>query len=152
MVKQKLDKHSRPRRVMAKSRQVVVLRPSMRQPSRPSRRHRVARGFGRGISGARGALGNIRRTLDPYATALGMGTIFVAAGSKVSPNMSMQMAQFVGLAGEYVGGGIKGAIGAEVIKALVGAPSILTSFNLGGLFGGGGGQPQMPQGGNSAFL
>lgn len=131
---------------MAKSKTKTVYKLVPRRPQ-SHRRQQVSRGLGI----FKGGLGNVKRTLEPYATALGMGTIFVAGGSKVFPAMSMQQAQIAGVVGEYVGGGIKGAIGAELIKKLAGVPSIFDT-GLSGLFGGGGGQQQMMSGGNSALL
>lgn len=156
MVKQKLDKRSRTtKRVMAskkgKSKQVVVLNESMRvsrgQRLRGYARYAQRRGKEKLFAGSN----KLKSTLDPYAKALGYGTLAVAAYSKVQPNGSMQTAQLAGLAGEYYGGGLKGAIGAEIIKAFVGAPSLLSGLNLGNILGGQQNQMQTMTG-NSMLL
>lgn len=147
LVQKKLNKRRKPSRlVMAKTKtRTIVLRPSMRVHHRTSRRASVSRGIGI----FKGGLGGVKRTLEPYATALGMGTIFVAGASKVKPDLSMQQAQIVGLAGEYIGGGFKGALGAEALKAIMGLPSVFTSLNI---LGGGGQQQMQNLGGGSALL
>jgi len=138
MVNRKLNKHPiTKRKVMPKKgrkSQVVVLRPSLRDRGRSYTKRHVTRKSTRGfLGGGLSSINGIKNTLAPYAMSLGMGTIGVAALTKFKPNASMQTAQMVGLAAEYIGGGVKGLIGAEVIKKLVGAPSLLD----GGLFGGG---------------
>lgn len=81
--------------------------------------------------GGFGKLGGFLRnpTLMKVALGLGFGTIGALAASKFSPNNT----QLVSLGAAYLGGGIEGAIGAELVKAFAGAPSI-----LGNIFGGGG--------------
>lgn len=153
LVQKKLNKRTIPKRKSMASHksksQTIVLRPSMRQAPRKSHRQSITSGF----RGVKGSLAGIKRMTQPYAEALGDGTIAVALATRVKPDLTMGQAQMIGLAGEYVGGGVKGAIGAEVIKALLGAPSIFTNFSLGNLFGSGGGQQQMMQsGGGSALL
>lgn len=145
LVRQKLKKSASHHKVMAKTR-TIVLRPSMKTSHRRFAGARRAGGF------LRGKLGGFKPTLDEGAKALGYGTIAVAAYSKLQPNGNMQTAQIVGLAGEYYGGGLKGVLIAEVIKAAAGVPSILSGFNLGNILGGGQQQQQMNLGGGSALL
>lgn len=155
LVKRKLNKHSRPKKSMAKSKsstKTIVLSPDMRMGRFQSARAHARFAKRRGGELFKGGLGTIKRTLDEPAKALGYGTIAVAAYSKIQPNGSMQTAQLAGLAGEYFGGGFKGVIGAELIKAIAGVTSVFSGLSLGGIFGGGGGQQQMNTGGGSGFL
>lgn len=148
MVQRKLNKHSRPKRHMAKSKsstRTIVLRPSMRV-----NHHRGSAGIRRAGGFLKGGLGGIKRTLDEPAKALGYGTIAVAAYSKIQPNGSTQTAQLAGLAGEYFGGGFKGVLGAELIKAIAGVPNVFSGLSLSGIFGGG--QQQQMQSGGSGLL
>ena len=124
MVNRKLNKSSsRKIRTMPKrkeSRRRSVVKYVKRVATR-----RNARGF---LSGGLSSFNGVKNTLAPYALALGMGTIFVAGASKVKPDLSMQNAQYVGLAGEYIGGGFKGLLGAEILKTIMGVPSALSGI------------------------
>lgn len=107
-----------------------------------AKKHRKkSSGGGGGKDGIKGSLKGIVDKVRPYATALGLGTITVLALSKLAPNTSMQTAQIASVAVPYFGGlPIEAILGAEVLKLVAGAPSILQGLGGLGTGGGGGGQ------------
>jgi hypothetical protein len=104
----------------------------MARRRRFSRRARPFYSRRRGGGGGRlGKIGGIFRnsTIQRVGLSLGIGTIVALVTSRLAPNFTPVAA----LAGEYLGGGIEGAIGAEAVKLISGAPSILNG--IGGIGG-----------------
>lgn len=109
-----------------------------RKPMARRRTRRAVRRVGRGlrsIGKARGKFGNFLRQglVGDAASALGAGLIVSAVTNRVMPSIT----PFAAIGGAYLAGGIKGAVVAELIKPMIGMPSILPSImgGFGGLFG-----------------
>lgn len=117
MVRQKLKK-SRPR----KKKQYMA-----------KKKYGKRRSSGRGGLSFGSVTGILRNpTIQKTALSLGLGTVVALVASRVAP----QFTPWAALGGEYLGGGVVGLIGAEAVKALAGASSILGSFGGGGQQGG----------------
>lgn len=121
LVRKKLNKGRRTRRVSKMAR----------------RRFGRIRRFGRRRSGGGGGFGLGKVTgvfrmpiVQKTALALGIGTITALLASKVAPQYTSPAA----VIGEFVGGGVVGVVGAELVKTVAGVPSAFGSI-LGG-FGG----------------
>ena len=95
---------------------------------------RISRGLGR-IGSARGKFGTFLKsgTIGDTTQALGAGLVVGAVTDRVMP----QITPFASAAGEYLAGGVKGMVIAELIKPMIGLPSILPNITsgFGGLFG-----------------
>lgn len=96
---------------------------------------RVSRG-GRSFGRARGKIGGFfkKGMLGDTTSALGASVVTAAVADRTIP----QYSTYAQAAAEYATGGIGGMIGAEVVKSVVGLPSILSNLGIGGLLGGGG--------------
>jgi len=109
------------------------------KPMARRRTRRISRGIRRGvgrIGSARGKFGSFLRTgtIGEASSALGAGLVVGAVTDRVMP----QVTPFASAAGEYLAGGVKGMVIAELIKPIIGLPSILPNITsgFGGLFGG----------------
>jgi len=109
------------------------------KPMARRRTRRVSRGIRRGIGrigSARGKFGSFLKsgTIGDTTQALGAGLVIGAVTDRVMP----QVTPFASAAGEYLAGGVKGMVIAELIKPIIGLPSILPNITsgFGGLFGG----------------
>jgi hypothetical protein len=134
MVLQKLKKHSH-KKSKPKSENKKP-KPNKQRRSKPrsmgKKRNKSKSGGGGALRGIKGQLGGIINKVRPYALALGMGSVAVLALSKLKPDASMQTATFASAGAAYLAAGFEGMIGAEIIKAIAGAPSLLGSLNIGG--------------------
>lgn len=115
-----------------------------RRRFRTSRRRvasRVSGGF-RSIGSARGKFGGFLKKglVGDTTSALGAGVLVGAVADKTVP----QYSPYIQLAGEYAAGGVGGMVLAEGIKAMIGAPSVLSGVL--GNFTGGGSMMSQPQG------
>ena len=100
-----------------------------------SRRRRISGGFRR-IGKARGKFGSFLKsgTIGDTTQALGAGLVVSAVTDRLAP----QFTPFAAAGAEYAAGGVKGMIIAELIKPIIGLPSILPNITggFGSLFGG----------------
>lgn len=111
MVKTRLKSKSKPR----KTKNMAKRKSGKRKGSR------------RSSGGGLGSVGGVfkKPVVQHTALALGLGTVGALLAARVAP----QYTQIASLAVPYFGGaGIEGIIGAEVVKAFAGAPSILSGF------------------------
>jgi hypothetical protein len=96
---------------------------------------RIKSGISR-IGKARGKFGSFLKkgTIGETTQALGAGLVVSAVTDRLAP----QFTPFAAAGAEYAAGGVKGMIIAELIKPIIGLPSILPSITggFGSLFGG----------------
>jgi len=100
-----------------------------------TRRRRISRGI-RSFGRARGKFGSfLKKGLVGDATqALGAGLVVSAITDRIAP----QFSTFAAPVAEYAAGGVRGMVVSQLIRPLIGLPSILPSITggFGGLFGG----------------
>lgn len=96
-----------------------------------SKRRRVSRGI-RSMTRGRGKIGSFfkKGMVGDTTSALGASIVTGAITDRVIP----QYSTYAQAGAEYMVGGVGGMIGAEVVKSIVGLPSILNGLNI---FGGG---------------
>ena len=111
----------------------IVRKPMARR--RTSRRSSRIRRGASSLGKARGKFGNFLRQgiIGDASSALGAGLIVSAVTNRVMPSIT----PYASLGAGYLAGGLKGAAVAELIKPMLGMPSILAGItgSLGGIFG-----------------
>jgi hypothetical protein len=110
-------------------------KPAKRKTMAKRRTTRIRSGISR-IGKARGKFGSFLKkgTIGETTQALGAGLVVSAVTDRLAP----QFTPFAAAGAEYAAGGVKGMIIAELIKPIIGLPSILPSITggFGSLFGG----------------
>ena len=106
---------------------------SMARKKTSKRRYTRAKTVYRRAGKSRGKFGSFlsKGILGETIKAYGAGKV----GTIVSDRVMPQATPFVSAGAEYAAGGVKGLIGAELLKMVSGEQSLLSSF--GGFFGGG---------------